>query len=91
MGQRFPTIVAAWRRAWSRVIPFFAFLPDIRRVLYTTAAPPGRRQIVPRDSLALSTKKSGALTLAVLPSRNGDHHTKKKDEEWDHRRLNTEW
>jgi putative transposase len=37
-GQRFPTIVAAWRRAWSRVIPFFAFPPDIRRVLYTTNA-----------------------------------------------------
>jgi putative transposase len=30
-GQRFPTIVAAWRRAWSRVIPFFAFPPEIRR------------------------------------------------------------
>jgi putative transposase len=37
-GQRFPTIVAAWRRAWSRVIPFFAFPPEIRRVLYTTNA-----------------------------------------------------
>src|SRR5690606_31046677 len=23
-GQRFPTVVAAWRRAWDRVIPFFA-------------------------------------------------------------------
>jgi hypothetical protein len=31
------------------------------------------------------------LSLTVLPSRNGDHHIKKKDEEWDHRRLNTEW
>jgi transposase-like protein len=37
-GQRFPTIVAAWRRAWARVIPFFAFPPAIRRVLYTTNA-----------------------------------------------------
>lgn len=37
-GQRFPTIVAAWRRAWPRVIPFFAFPPEIRRVLYTTNA-----------------------------------------------------
>jgi transposase-like protein len=37
-GQRFPTIVAAWRRAWSRVIPFFTFPPEIRRVLYTTNA-----------------------------------------------------
>lgn len=37
-GQRFPTIVAAWRRAWTRVTPFFAFPPEIRRVLYTTNA-----------------------------------------------------
>lgn len=37
-GQRFPTIVAAWRRAWPRVIPFFAFPPEIRRVIYTTNA-----------------------------------------------------
>jgi transposase-like protein len=37
-GQRFPTIGAAWRRAWPRVIPFFAFPPEIRRVVYTTNA-----------------------------------------------------
>ena len=37
-GQRFPTIVAVWRRAWTRVIPFFAFPPEIRRVIYTTNA-----------------------------------------------------
>lgn len=37
-GQRFPTVTAAWRRAWSQVIPFFAFPPDIRRVIYTTNA-----------------------------------------------------
>jgi putative transposase len=37
-GQRFPTIVAAWRRAWARVVPFFAFPPEIRRVIYTTNA-----------------------------------------------------
>jgi transposase-like protein len=37
-GVKFPTVVAAWRRAWAHVIPFFAFPPDIRRVLYTTNA-----------------------------------------------------
>jgi putative transposase len=37
-GRRFPTVVASWRRAWTHVIPFFAFPPDIRRVLYTTNA-----------------------------------------------------
>ena len=37
-GRRYPTVVAAWRRAWDRVIPFFAFPPDVRRVIYTTNA-----------------------------------------------------
>ena len=37
-GQKFPTVVGAWRRAWDKVIPFFAFPPDVRRVIYTTNA-----------------------------------------------------
>jgi putative transposase len=38
LGQRFPTVSAAWHRAWTHVVPFFAFPPAIRRVLYTTNA-----------------------------------------------------
>jgi len=37
-GEKFPTVVAAWRRAWDRVIPFYAFPPAVRRVIYTTNA-----------------------------------------------------
>jgi transposase-like protein len=37
-GHRFPSIGKMWRRAWTAVIPFFAFPPDVRRVLYTTNA-----------------------------------------------------
>jgi transposase-like protein len=37
-GTRLPTVVASWRRAWTQVIPFFAFPPEVRRVLYTTNA-----------------------------------------------------
>ncbi|MCO5101420.1 MAG: IS256 family transposase [Burkholderiaceae bacterium] len=37
-GRKYPTVVAAWRRAWDRVIPFFAFPPAVRRVIYTTNA-----------------------------------------------------
>jgi putative transposase len=37
-GRRFPTIVKMWRQAWEHVIPFFAFPPDVRRVIYTTNA-----------------------------------------------------
>ena len=31
-------IVAAWRRAWDRIIPFFAFPPAVRKVIYTIHA-----------------------------------------------------
>ena len=37
-GQKHPTIVQSWRRAWPHVIPFFAFPPAVRRVIYTTNA-----------------------------------------------------
>ena len=35
-GAKYPTIVQSWRRAWEHVIPFFAFPPEVRRVIYTT-------------------------------------------------------
>lgn len=37
-GQKHPTIVASWRRAWEQVIPFFAYPLEVRRVIYTTNA-----------------------------------------------------
>jgi len=37
-GRKFPTVVASWRRVWTHVIPFFAFPPEVRRLLYTTNA-----------------------------------------------------
>lgn len=37
-GLRHPTLAAGWRRHWERVIPFFVFPPEIRRVIYTPNA-----------------------------------------------------
>src|ERR671913_1508866 len=37
-GKKFPTVVASWRRAWTHIIPFFAFPPEVRRLIYTTNA-----------------------------------------------------
>ena len=37
-GQRFPVITQAWQNAWEQVIPFMAFPPEVRRVIYTTNA-----------------------------------------------------
>src|SRR5215471_5755666 len=37
-GKRYPAIGQAWRRSWEHVIPFFAFAPSIRKMIYTTNA-----------------------------------------------------
>jgi hypothetical protein len=35
-GQKFPPFVKTSRDAWEHVIPFLAFPPEVRRVIYTT-------------------------------------------------------
>jgi transposase-like protein len=37
-AMKHPTIVQSWKRAWQNVIPFFAFAPEVRKVIYTTNA-----------------------------------------------------
>ena len=35
---QYPQIAKSWRANWVRVIPFFAYAPEIRKVIYTTNA-----------------------------------------------------
>ena len=37
-AKRYPMIAPMWRRAWVYVTPFFAFPPEIRKMIYTTNA-----------------------------------------------------
>src|SRR5512136_35691 len=37
-GRKYPAIGQSWRRVWSEVVPFYAFHPDVRRLIYTTNA-----------------------------------------------------
>lgn len=37
-GRRYPAIGQCWRRVWGEVVPFYAFPPEVRRLLYTTNA-----------------------------------------------------
>jgi putative transposase len=37
-GAQLPPVVQAWRTSWEHVIPFLAFPPEVRRVIYTTNA-----------------------------------------------------
>jgi len=55
---KYPTIVALWQRNWERVIPFFAFPAEVRKILYTTNA---------IESLNMSLRKS-LKSRAAFPS-----------------------
>lgn len=37
-GEAYPLIAKSWRNNWQRIIPFFDYPPEIRRVIYTTNA-----------------------------------------------------
>lgn len=69
-GHKYRAVVRLWRGNWDNIIPFFQFLPEIRKVIYTTNAIESlnmvmrkltrNRRIFPNDESALK-----ALFLAV--------------------------
>jgi len=65
-----PPIAQIWRRNWSRVIPFFDYPPEIRKVIYTTNAIEsinmGLRKIIKnRSSFPTDEAASKLLYLAL--------------------------
>ncbi|MHC2634937.1 putative transposase [Bradyrhizobium liaoningense] len=75
-GKRYPAIGAAWRRAWEHVIPFFAFAPEIRKMIYTTKAVEAlnrslRKIIKTRGSFP---NDEAAMKLLYLAIRNAGIH-----------------
>lgn len=57
---KYPTIATLWQRNWERVIPFFAFPAEIRKVIYTTNAV---------ESLNMSLRKA-LKTRVAFPSED---------------------
>jgi len=71
-GGRYQAIVKLWRDNWSRVIPFFAFPAEVRKVIYTTNAVESlhmslRKVIKTRSSFP---NEEAALKLLYLALRN---------------------
>jgi putative transposase len=69
-GAKYKSVLRLWRGNWDNVIPFFQFLPEIRKVIYTTNAIESlnmvmrkytrNRRIFPNDDAALK-----ALFMAI--------------------------
>jgi len=38
LAARYPAIAPSWRRAWTEVVPFLDYPPEVRRLTYTTNA-----------------------------------------------------
>lgn len=62
-GKQYPSVVRLWRNNWDNIIPFFQFMPAIRKIVYTTNAIESmnmvlrkftrNRRIFPNDDAAL--------------------------------------
>jgi putative transposase len=71
-GHKYPPIPALWQRQWARVIPFFAFPAEVRKIIYTTNAVESlnmslRKALKPR---VLFPSEEAALKVMYLALRN---------------------
>ena len=67
---KYASIAPAWRRAWQEVIPFFAFDPAIRKIIYTTNAIESlnrviRKSIKTRGSFPADEAATKLIYLAI--------------------------
>jgi putative transposase len=60
-GKKFAAITQAWRRNWVHVIPFFAYPPEVRKMIYTTD-----ENDKPFLFLATSRRRHGSSRYYVL-------------------------
>lgn len=67
-----PTISQIWRRNWTRIIPFFAFSPEIRKVIYTTNAVESLNMTLRKviKTRAAFPTEEAALKLLYMALRN---------------------
>jgi putative transposase len=67
-----PSISQIWRRNWARIIPFFAFPPEIRKVIYTTNAVESLNMTLRKviKTRAAFPTEEAALKLLYMALRN---------------------
>ncbi|MCA0375856.1 MAG: IS256 family transposase [Gemmatimonadetes bacterium] len=83
-GQRYPTIVTQWERHWPQIIPFFAFPPAVRRVIYTTngiESPHMRLRKISKTRSRFPSDEA-AIKLLWLALSNLHGHTTRAAKAW---------
>ncbi len=79
--EKWASIAPAWRRAWQEVIPFFAFDPAIRRIIYTTIAIESlnrviRKSIKTRGSFPTEDAATKLIYLAIRNFEKGGRNVR---------------
>ena len=71
-GQKYPSIAPSWRRAWQEVIPFFAFPPAVRKIIYTTNAIESLNRVIRKTTKTRGSfpTDEAATKLIYLAIRN---------------------
>jgi len=78
--ERYPMISASWIDHWERIVPFLAFPPDVRRVVYTTNTIEAlnrqiRKIIKTRGSFPSEDSARKLLYLAITRAQTKWRHT----------------
>ena len=78
---KYASIAPAWRRAWQEVIPFFAFDPAIRKIIYTTNAIESlnrviRKSIKTRGSFPTEDAATKLIYLAIRNFEKGGRNVR---------------
>ena len=65
-GETYPAIVRLWERAWANFVPFLAYRPEIRKVMYSTNGIESvhtriRRSVRVRDYFSPTNRRSEML------------------------------
>ncbi|WP_190305594.1 IS256 family transposase [Roseicitreum antarcticum] len=80
-AEKYASIAPAWRRAWQEVIPFFAFDPAIRKIIYTTNAIESlnrviRKSIKTRGSFPTEEAATKLIYLAIRNFEKGGRNVR---------------
>ena len=72
-GDKYPSIAPSWRRAWQEVIPFFAFPPAVRKIIYTTNAIESLNRVIRKTTKTRGSfpTDAAATKLIYLAAHSG--------------------
>lgn len=82
-SQKYPSIAPSWQRAWQEVIPFFAFSPAVRKIIYTTNAIESLNRVIRKTTKTRgSFPTDDAATKLIYLATRSFEKTGKAVREW---------